>query len=40
VRAKLVDDFRIDPAGLNAVGRMAGHTWVRTGDRFELIQPE
>jgi flavin reductase (DIM6/NTAB) family NADH-FMN oxidoreductase RutF len=40
VRADLVEDFRIDPAGLNAVGRMAGHTWVRTRDRFELNQPK
>ena len=40
VRAELVEDFRIDPAGLNAVGRMAGHTWVRTRDRFELNQPK
>jgi flavin reductase (DIM6/NTAB) family NADH-FMN oxidoreductase RutF len=40
VRANLVDDFRIDPAGLDAVGRMAGNTWVRTRDRMELIRPE
>jgi len=35
----LVEDFRIDPAGLDAVGRMAGNTWVRTRDRIELIRP-
>jgi flavin reductase (DIM6/NTAB) family NADH-FMN oxidoreductase RutF len=40
VRAELVEDFRIDPTGLKAVGRMAGHTWVRTHDRFDLIQPK
>jgi flavin reductase (DIM6/NTAB) family NADH-FMN oxidoreductase RutF len=40
VREDLLEDFRIDPAGLNAVGRMAGTTWVRTGDRFELIRPK
>ena len=39
VRAELVDNFRVDPAGLDAVGRMAGNTWVRTHDRLELIRP-
>jgi flavin reductase (DIM6/NTAB) family NADH-FMN oxidoreductase RutF len=40
VRRDLVQDFRIDPAGLDAVGRMAGNTWVRTRDRIELIRPK
>ena len=40
VRADLVQDFRVDPAGLDAVGRMAGNTWVRTRDRMELIRPQ
>lgn len=40
VRAALVEDFRIDPAGLDAVGRMAGNTWVHTRDRIELIRPK
>jgi flavin reductase (DIM6/NTAB) family NADH-FMN oxidoreductase RutF len=40
VRAALVDEFRVDPAGLDAVGRMAGNTWVRTRERIELIRPE
>ncbi len=40
VRTSLFDDFRIDPAGLDAVGRMAGNTWVRTRDRIELIRPK
>ena len=40
LRAELMDDFRVDPQGLDAVGRMAGNTWVRTGDRFELIRPK
>jgi flavin reductase (DIM6/NTAB) family NADH-FMN oxidoreductase RutF len=39
VRTSLFEDFRIDPAGLDAVGRMAGNTWVRTRDRIELIRP-
>ena len=40
VREDLFEDFRVDPAGLDAVGRMAGNTWVRTGDRIELIRPK
>jgi flavin reductase (DIM6/NTAB) family NADH-FMN oxidoreductase RutF len=40
IRENLVEDFRVDQAGLNAVGRMAGHTWVRTRDRFEMILPK
>jgi flavin reductase (DIM6/NTAB) family NADH-FMN oxidoreductase RutF len=40
VRKDLVSDFRVDPAGLGAVGRMAGNTWVRTHDRIELIRPK
>ena len=40
VREDLVEDFRVDPAGLDAVGRMAGNTWVRTHDRLELIRPK
>ncbi len=40
VRENLIDDFRIDPAGLDAVGRMAGNTWVRTRERIELIRPK
>jgi flavin reductase (DIM6/NTAB) family NADH-FMN oxidoreductase RutF len=39
IRASLVEDFRVDPAGLDAVGRMAGNTWARTRERFELIRP-
>lgn len=40
VRRTLVKDFRVDPAGLDAVGRMAGNTWTRTRDRIELIRPK
>ncbi len=35
LREDLFEDFRVDPAGLDAVGRMAGNTWVRTRDRIE-----
>ena len=40
LRADMVDNFRVDPAALDAIGRMAGNTWVRTRDRIELIRPE
>ncbi|MBX9605055.1 MAG: flavin reductase family protein [Gammaproteobacteria bacterium] len=33
------DDFRIDPDKLRAVGRMAGSTYARTTDRFDLVRP-
>jgi flavin reductase (DIM6/NTAB) family NADH-FMN oxidoreductase RutF len=34
-----IDNFRIDPEKLKAVGRMAGNTYVRTADRFDLARP-
>jgi flavin reductase (DIM6/NTAB) family NADH-FMN oxidoreductase RutF len=40
VRADLIENFRIDPEGLDAIGRMAGNTWVRTRDRVELVRPK
>jgi flavin reductase (DIM6/NTAB) family NADH-FMN oxidoreductase RutF len=35
----LVDNFRVDPDVLNAVGRMGGMSYSRTRDRFDLIRP-
>ncbi len=40
LREDLLEDFRVDPDGLDAVGRMAGNTWVRTRDRIEVIRPK
>jgi len=40
LREDLFEDFRVDPTGLDAVGRMAGNTWVRTRDRIELVRPK
>jgi flavin reductase (DIM6/NTAB) family NADH-FMN oxidoreductase RutF len=40
LREEIFDNFRVDPAGLDAVGRMAGNTWVRTRDRVELARPK
>jgi flavin reductase (DIM6/NTAB) family NADH-FMN oxidoreductase RutF len=39
VREDLIDNFRIDPDKLRAIGRMAGSTYVRTTDRFDLERP-
>jgi flavin reductase (DIM6/NTAB) family NADH-FMN oxidoreductase RutF len=39
VRQDFIDNFRVDPDKLRAVGRMAGSTYVRTRDRFELERP-
>jgi flavin reductase (DIM6/NTAB) family NADH-FMN oxidoreductase RutF len=40
VREDLLDDFRVDPEKLDAVGRMAGNTYARTRERIELIRPK
>lgn len=34
------DDFKIDPDKLRPIGRMAGATYTRTTDRFEMIRPK
>lgn len=39
VHEDLVENFRIDPEKLAAVGRMGGPTYVRTRDRFDLKRP-
>jgi flavin reductase (DIM6/NTAB) family NADH-FMN oxidoreductase RutF len=39
VREDLIEDFRIDPDKLRAIGRMAGSTYARTTDRFQLERP-
>lgn len=35
----VIDDFRIDPDKLGAIGRMGGPTYVRTTNRFDLQRP-
>lgn len=40
IRESLLDNFRIDPDKLHAIGRMAGSTYARTTDRFELVRPK
>ena len=36
----ILEEFRIDPDGLAAVGRMAGNTYIRTTDRLDMIRPQ
>ncbi len=36
----LVDNYRIDPDKLRAIGRMGGNEYTRTRDRFEMIRPK
>jgi flavin reductase (DIM6/NTAB) family NADH-FMN oxidoreductase RutF len=40
LREDLLEDFRVDPVGLDAVGRMAGSTWVRTRDLIDFARPK
>lgn len=40
VCAALLDNFRIDPEKLQAIGRMAGSTYTRTRDRFDMERPK
>lgn len=35
----IVDNFRIDPDQLRAIGRMGGTDYSRTRDRFQMIRP-
>jgi flavin reductase (DIM6/NTAB) family NADH-FMN oxidoreductase RutF len=37
---EIVEDFRIDAGKLAAVGRMAGNTYARTTDRFDMVRPD
>jgi flavin reductase (DIM6/NTAB) family NADH-FMN oxidoreductase RutF len=36
----IISNFRIDPDKLRAIGRMAGNSYTRTGDRFDMIRPD
>lgn len=40
VQEAVFDNFRIDPTKLHAVGRLAGTTYVRTTDTFDLERPK
>jgi flavin reductase (DIM6/NTAB) family NADH-FMN oxidoreductase RutF len=36
----IVENFRIDPDKLRAIGRMGGNEYSRTRDRFEMVRPK
>ncbi len=36
----IVENYRVDPDLLNAIGRMGGPTYARTKDRFDLERPQ
>ena len=36
----VLEDGRIDPGRLRAIGRMGGISYVRTTDRFEIVRPK
>ena len=36
----IVNDYKVDPDKLKAIGRMGGPTYCRTTDRFDLIRPK
>lgn len=36
----LIENFRVDPEKLRAIGRMGGNGYTRTRDRFEMIRPK
>ncbi|HVT99160.1 MAG TPA: flavin reductase family protein [Acidobacteriaceae bacterium] len=36
----IVDNYKVDPQKLRAIGRMGGPTYVRTGDRFDMPRPK
>jgi flavin reductase (DIM6/NTAB) family NADH-FMN oxidoreductase RutF len=40
IRESVLDNFRIDPDKLHAIGRMAGSTYARTTDRFDMERPK
>lgn len=37
---RIVDNFKIDPEKLRAIGRMGANDYCRTRDRFEMIRPK
>ncbi|MBI1805703.1 MAG: flavin reductase family protein [Ignavibacteria bacterium] len=40
IQDQLLDNFKIDPDKLQAIGRMGGPTYTRTMDRFDLVRPK
>lgn len=40
VADEVIEDFKVDPDLLRAIGRMGGPTYVRTTDRFDMARPK
>ena len=40
IREDLIDNFRVDPDRLKAIGRMGGPTYSTTRDRFDMERPK
>lgn len=40
VADEIVENFKIDPDKLRAIGRMGGNSYTRTSDRFDMIRPK
>jgi flavin reductase (DIM6/NTAB) family NADH-FMN oxidoreductase RutF len=40
VNEEIVDNFRVDPDKLRAIGRMGGPTYCRTHERFDMERPK
>jgi len=40
ISEEIVDNYKIDPDKLKAIGRMGGPTYVRTHDRFDMQRPK
>jgi flavin reductase (DIM6/NTAB) family NADH-FMN oxidoreductase RutF len=40
VDESILNDHKVDPGKLNAIGRMGGPTYVRTRDRFDMLRPK
>lgn len=36
----IIDNFKIDPDKLRAIGRMGGMSYTRTRDRFDMVRPK
>jgi flavin reductase (DIM6/NTAB) family NADH-FMN oxidoreductase RutF len=36
----IIENFRIDPDKLKPIGRMAGNSYVRATDRFDMVRPK
>jgi flavin reductase (DIM6/NTAB) family NADH-FMN oxidoreductase RutF len=40
IEDSIIDNYKIDPDALDAVGRMGGFSYARTRDRFDIVRPK